>query len=655
MATLEQLSSALVNADKAGDADAARALASEIVRLKSGKPASTSYIDGLPGQPSAQTVNNWARAAANGATFGLADKFAGGMNAVTGAAPSYEEGVKAERAKTEEFRQSNPVQAAAAEVLGGLATGGGLAGSGVTLAGRVGPGFLPRAIGYGAEGSLYGAAHGAGNTFSNNPMDYASNAGFGAATGGMIGGGMGAAAPIVGAGARAAYRSGSAFFGPRVEGTGRGASALLRGAAMADEPGLRTLGQVPGPAMLPDAGPAMLGLAQGAGTGTGPGRSLLVNNLRARDQTTAQRLAQTLNGEFGPAPIPSRVEAGLSGDRAFVGQEYAPLFENARAVNTQGLANRLEAAAVNARGPEQAALRDVRAMLDIPGAPGNLDPHPRALHSTRQAIDGLMRTEQNPSVLRQLEIARREVDNELARAVPGIKEVDARMAELHRQSGALQRGSQVMDTGKEAIRPTELVDEVRAAVQPQGQMVGPSGAPFRMRQGARAEIDRIIGTSIHDLPTLERKFGTPEDWNYQKLATLFGDPQRGNVAAVISANRRFRDTYQKVVEGSQTAQRSAAAKSMEGTEGGNVPLDVTLTGAGVGGINWIAKTLTGVSNENTRDQVGRLLANANPQDVQRLANILLQSAQTTNARAAGFGRVMSSPGWLGGTAPADHR
>lgn len=617
--------------------------------LRGAKPTS------LPGQPSAETADNWMRAAANGATFGLADKAAGGVAALTGAAPSYDEGVKAERAKTEAFRQKSPIQSTAAEVIGGLTSGAGMVKSGATLAGRIGQGIIPRTIGYGLEGGAYGAAHGAGNTYSDNVGDYIANAASGAATGAPIGGGVGAVAPIVGATGRAAYKGGSAFFGPRVEGMGRGASSLLKGAAMADAPGLSTIGQLGPGAMLPDAGPAMLGLAQGAGTGTGPGRSALVNTLKTRDTGTAQRLAQTLNHELGPSPLPSRVEAGLSGDRAYVAQEYEPLLQTARAVNTGPLALQLEGQIGNLRGPAQQAVQRVRGMLDVPGNPGTLDPHPRALLSTRHAIDGMMATEADPQVINHLSAARRAIDGELANAVPGIKAVDAQIAELSRQSGGLQRGGQVLDSGKTALRPQELAQELRLAGEPQGQMVGPSATPFRMRQGTRAEIDRVVGTNVHDLPSLERTFKTPEDWNYQKLATMFGEPQRDSVATVIAANRKFRDTYQKVVEGSQTAQRTASAKALEGTEGGNIPLDTTLTGAATGGVNWLAKTLTGMSNESTRDQVGRFLSNANPNDVQRLAQILLQSAQSSNANANAAGRVLSSPGWLGAQAPFDHK
>lgn len=622
---------------------------------KDWQPFDSKPVERLPGQPTPPEVDAAVRGAANGLTFGMADRFAAGGQALTGGAPSYSDALKSEVDKTTTAKRDFPISSTVGEVGGGLVGGAGLVKSGATLAGRLGPGFLPRTIGYGAEGATYGAVHGAGNTHSDNVGDYIANAASGAAVGGPIGMGMGAAAPIVGATGRAAYKGTSAFFGPRVEGMGRGASSLLKGAAMADAPGLGNLGQMGEAAMLPDAGPAMLGLAQGAGTGTGPGRSALVDTLRSRDATTAQRLARTLNQNLGPSPIPSRVEAGLSGDRAYMGQEYEPLIQNARAVNTQNLANTLDASTVNLRGPAQQAVQRVRQMLDIPGNPGNLDPHPQALLSTRHAIDGMIASEANPAVIRELTLARQAVDAELARAVPGIKAVDAQIEESARQSGGLLRGSQVLDSGKEAIRPQELAAEMTAAGQPQGQMVGPSATPFRMQQGARAEVDRVVGTNVHDLPALERTFKTPEDWNYQKLATMFGDQQRDSVANVIAANRRFRDTYQKVVEGSQTAQRSASAKSMEGSEGGNVPLDTTLTGAGIGGINWLAKTLTGMSNETTRDQVGRFLANANPTEVQRLAQVLLQSAQASNANANSAGRVLMSPGWLGGTAPADHR
>ena len=261
MATLEQLGSALINADAAGDIPAARALAAEITRMRAapaaapmsaaadpsrtvGPPAAAETYDAMgnatggtaeagPVQASMSygdqmakvggAIDKGVRLAANGATFGLADKFAGGMDALTGRAPSYDAGVKAQRAETQAIRQAAPGPAAVAELAGGLGTGAGLIKSGITLATRVGPRLLPRVLGYGTEGAAYGAAHGAGNTYSEKAADYIDAAKSGGAMGLVTGGAL----PLAGAAAGGAYRAGSAFLGPRIEGTSRGASSLL--------------------------------------------------------------------------------------------------------------------------------------------------------------------------------------------------------------------------------------------------------------------------------------------------------------------------------------------------------------------------------------------------------------------------------------------
>jgi hypothetical protein len=680
MATLDELGKALVNADAAGDADAARALAGEITRLRQSAPqaapalpvaataepvqaydamgmptgaaaaapvqAGMSYGDQMSRVGSA--LDKGVRLAANGATFGLADKFAGGMDALTGRAPSYDAGVKAQRAETQAVRDANPVAAGAAEAAGGLLTGTGLVRGGVTLAGR-GVGMLPRVLGYGVEGGAYGAAHGAGNTYSDRIRDYVEAAKNGGTTGALIGGGL----PLVGSAAGGLYRTGAAFLGPRVEGASRGASAMLRAAAQADEAGLRALPGMGPEAMLVDAGPAMKGLGQGAATSTGEG-ARLGTTLKARDDGTVRRLEAALDDTIGRAPTPSRVEAQLSGDRAFMGQEYEPLMQNARAVNTQGLADHLDTLAINLRGPAQRAVRQVREMLDIPGNPGHLDPHPRALLSTRDAIDGLFEGEVNPQVIRRLTEARQAVDAELARAVPGIKAVDAPIAELHRQSSGLQRGSQVLDSGKTAIRPVELVDEMAQGALPQGEMIGPSAASHRLRQGTRAELDRLVGTHANDLNTLERTIGTPQDYNSQKLGTIFGEGPRDRIVKALMDNRTFRQSYQDIVQGSQTAKRTEAAAAMRGAEGGNVPHDVTLTGVGLKALNMVAKAISGASNARTKDEIGNILASQGPA-AQRVARALLESAQKTGENSRAINRVLSSPYWISATAPVADR
>jgi hypothetical protein len=597
-----------------------------------------------------QTLDNAVRMAASGATFGMADKFAGGMDALTGKAPSYDAGVKAQRAETEALRKASPAAAGVAEAVGGLAGGVGLLKSGVTLAGRVGAGMLPRVLGYGAEGAAYGAAHGAGNTYSEKPGDYIENAKHGATTGALIGGGL----PLAGAAAGGAYRLGSAFLGPRVEGAGRGASAMLRGAAQADEAGLRALPDMGPEAMLVDAGPALKGLGQGAGTGTGSGRTALVEALQGRDARTGNRLAAALDENLGRSPTPSQVEAHLSGNRALVGQEYQPALQGAAPVNTRDLAAQLDAMAIAERGPAQRAVRQVREMLQDPVATRELSRDPASLLNSRQAIDGLLATEVDPNTIRVLTQARQAVDAELTRAVPGIKAIDAQIEESARQSSALKRGSQVLDSGKEAIRPGELANEMTQGAQPQGTLVGPSAAPMRIKQGTRAEIDRLVGTNVNDLGALERKIGTPQDWNSQKLGTIFGEGPRDRVAKALMDNRKFRQSYQDIVQNSQTAQRLASANAMEGAAGGNVPHDTTVTGLGLKALNLVSKAISGASTGRTKDEIGNILAKQGP-EAQRVARALLESARTTGQNSRAIARVLSSPYWISVTSPASGR
>lgn len=587
-----------------------------------------------------RSLDNGMRLAANGMTFGLADKLAGGMNSLTGRAATYDEGVKAERATTQAIRDANPMAAGAAEMAGGLVGGVGLMKSGATLAGRVGSGLLPRILGFGAEGAAYGAAHGAGNTYSNKLTDYVDNAKSGAFSGALIGGGL----PLAGAVAGGLYRTGSAFLGPRVEGVGRGASSMLRAAAQADEAGLQGLSKMGPDAMLVDAGPSMMGLGQGAGTGTGAGRSKLVNALRTRDAQTGPRLAKALDDNLGPAPIPSRVEAQFRGERQALSPEYEAAFNNAKAADTGKVIEAIDSMIPNVRGQARTELMRVRDDLHITDAAGNTgvpDPHPRALFAVRRSIDGASSSATDSNVRRVLGDVRKLVDAELTAKVPGIKAADAKFSGSMQQSEALERGQSVFETGRNAVRPAELVDEL-AGYSP--------GQISALRQGTRAELDRVVGTQVNDLNALERTLATPHDWNSQKFGAVFGEGPKAKVAEALMNNRRFRESYQNIVQNSQTAQRTEAAAAMKGGEGGNVPTDTTLTGLGLKALNAVAKAISGASNASTKDEIGRILASQGPA-VQKIARQLLESAQTASANSRTLSRVLSSPRLIGAGSP----
>lgn len=357
---------------------------------------------------------------------------------------------------------------------------------------------------------------------------------------------------------------------PSVPGASRGAARMLAddldnsGGAAAVRQRLDELGP---DAMFLDASPSLQGRAQGLAIQPDT-REMINAPLIARNQQRNQRLAADVDGALGPAPVPSQIEAGLEASRGVVGAQYPQVFQGARAVDTAPLANALDTMAVDTRGPARDAVVRARGYLNIPGTQ-TLDPNPQALHATRKALDGIIQGgETNTDVLRNLGFARQAVDDELRAAVPGIKDVDARIQELSRQSEGLTRGSQVLDGGKTAVRPVELADEITQAVTPAGQMVGPSGSAFRMRQGARAELDRLVGTRANDLEALKQAVKGDGDWNRAKLAQLFGEAEAGRVFNAVDREAAFADAYKKIVENSQTAQRTAAAEATTPRGGG---------------------------------------------------------------------------------------
>lgn len=184
MPTKEQLERALIGADKAGDVEAARALASA---LKAGQ-----YSDAAQPEPRGTIAD----AAGQGVTLGFADELAGLLGAIpaaistgTGVVESYKGIRDAARENYQGYREANPGTALAAEVGGGLLTGG--LGGGRALAGTAGRQMLGRAA---ATGAGMGAASGAGYSEADTVGGLAQDT----ALGGAIGGAAGFAFPAAG-------------------------------------------------------------------------------------------------------------------------------------------------------------------------------------------------------------------------------------------------------------------------------------------------------------------------------------------------------------------------------------------------------------------------------------------------------------------------
>lgn len=308
--------------------------------------------------------------------------------------------------------------------------------------------------------------------------------------------------------------------------------------------------------------------AGGVASVPGPASTTLADALTARQFGTEtmpganMRIQQDVTGLLGDAPVPSRLLADIRESQRALGPEYERVLQDARAVDTEDIALTLDSMIVNERGAAQTAAKQVRAMLNVTGT-DQLDPNPATLLNTRQAIDGILYTDGaaaplDKNVARILKDARSVIDAELAAKVPGIKEVDQKFAELAGQSGAVRDGQSLFETGRNTVtRPSELADLMRAD---ESVIVGPSGVPFRLTQGARSEIDRIIGTTGNDITALKKVLLGEGSWNRDKLVSMYGREKTDELISILEREQRYANSYNRILQNSETAARSAAQR-----------------------------------------------------------------------------------------------
>lgn len=506
----------------------------------------------------------------------------------------YRTALAAERAQNREFKKENPKASFAAELGGGFAGPLGLANRGVTLM-RSGL-SVPAMIGAGAvEGAAYGGLAGAGFG-DEKPLE-------GAIQGAAVGATVGAAIPAIAGGVNRAWRGA----------TGRADNMIREGMSQDGKTAQAALDELKklGPDAMPmDLGGNLRGTAEGLHSMPGRPRTMIGDALYARDAGSNARINRVVDETLGPAPLPTRVNAANKQSAQAVSPQYTKSLDGAKAVDTAPLAEKLDQIAVAERGPAQKEAVAVRKMLNTYGA-DVLDPNPRTLLSTRNAIDGLLKNEADPNVIRVLTAARQSVDDELARKVPGLKKVDAQRQELFRQAEGFEEGQSVFAQGKTAQRPEEFAESFSVASLPEGQFIGPGGKAFTMRQGARAEIDRIIGTNANDKAALRRLIKSDGDWNRQKLATLFGEEKADALMRVVDNEYTYAQTKNAVTGGSPTTPRAERVRQLSGERTGErmpdnlmeIPVWATRNAAGR-----VAKAFNAPGIERRNTELARILS-----------------------------------------------
>lgn len=334
------------------------------------------------------------------------------------------------------------------------------------------------------------------------------------------------------------------------------------------------------PRLLDDLGPDAMPLdlsrntqrqAGGIASVQGQGSTTLDDALRARNEGAPSRIKGDVDALLGDAPVPTRIAAELDANRKTVNTLYEPALQNGSPVDTSAIAKNIEGLIDSERGAVQGVLRELRRDLNATGT-NVLETDPRILLNVRHKIDGILRPEGvgsvDGNVVRVLRNVRRDIDAELAAKVPGIKDIDNRFSEIARQGEAVETGQTVLRGGENAMPPETLDDTIAAMTN---GVIGPSGQAFRLSQGARADIERIIGTSGNDITALKQALRTEDSWNRRKLETLFGKEKADALVSILEREQRYAGSYQRITQNSETAARTAAQREAMPTQ---VDLDI---------------------------------------------------------------------------------
>jgi hypothetical protein len=131
----------------------------------------------------------------------------------------------------------------------------------------------------------------------------------------------------------------------------------------------------------------------------------------------------------------------------------------------------------------------------------------------------------------------------------------------------------LLSSGKTAPSPERFAAEFNPLDQ---------GTKIAFAKGSRGNIERILGQKANDLQALRGELQGEGGWNTANLAAVHGQPAADELAATVDRNQQFRDTHNKVVENSQTAQRQSARDAMKPVPPGDVPLiNPNMTGVGL--------------------------------------------------------------------------
>ena len=514
-----------------------------------------------------ESGRGYIRAAAQGATFGLGEEAEALARSLASGTP-YSQGVQRIRGEMQQFREARPKSAMAAEVAGGLVTGG----VGAVRSGVVGAGgsLLSRALSRAASagGSLakssvgQGALSGAGSAEGGIP-ERLTGAGVGGLVGGTLAKAVGAAAGGAGRIASRISEGARAFPSAAVGAVSR----LAEKAGIGDLQGaIQTAATQASPEtrVMDVLGRPGARMASGLRLAGGKADETISNVLEERMATRPERLAQRLYTGRQSEDVTRTIDELIEGRReiadelyeAALGAKDASGLRQSQPISDKKIESYLRRPIF--RKAVQLAKEDIRnaggriQYVDLGNGKRRAARTPEFLDNVKKALDDVIyRGRQpgeggfGPGQLARAKQVRQEFVRQLDDAIPGYAEARAAWAGPTALKGALEDGLDAASSRVEANALRKQVSELPSS---------------ELEFFQRGYIDRLR-QRIDDgqlKPAEIRSSGFEK-----RIRSVFGD-DANRIIADLREETNLTETASRVLRGSPTAERLQDVAEVEG-------------------------------------------------------------------------------------------
>ena len=146
-----------------------------------------------------------------------------------------------------------------------------------------------------------------------------------------------------------------------------------------------------------------------------------------------------------------------------------------------------------------------------------------------------------------------------------------------------------------------------------------------------------MGTQANDLAALKKKVGGEFDYNRAKIEHLFGPDAVKRLTAAIDREQHFSNNFADITRNSQTAQRTAATKSITEADAPRISGNETALGLTRKGTAKIANALISrvfsSASQPTRDALVRALTKKGAEGERFMLALKAMSGRSTSAIA----------------------